>query len=78
MFPTCVSLFVPLGNPGVEWNAVVVPARYAYSHSASVGSLSPVVERKPWIAIHDTFSTGRFGTCAAGTCALAVWKNDGF
>jgi hypothetical protein len=78
MFPTSVSSFDPLGSPGIEWNAVVVPARYAYSHSASVGSRSPVAERKPWIVFHDTVSTGRFGTCAAGTSALADWKYDGF
>jgi hypothetical protein len=78
MCPAAAAEFDPFGYAGDEWNAVVVPARYAYSHSASVGSRSPVAERKPWIVFHDTVSTGRFGTCAAGTCGLALWKVDGF
>ena len=78
MFATSESSFVPAGCPAQPWNAIVVPARYAYSHSASVGSRIPVADKKPWIVFHDTRSTGRFGTSDAATCALALWKNYGF
>ena len=63
MFPTSVSSFVPLRYPGKPWNASVVPARHAYSHSASVGRRRPVPVRKPpgpAIWFHETCSTGRF------------------
>src|SRR5262249_19911082 len=53
-------------------NGVVVPARAAYSHSASVSSLyvRPAVRdnqgRKPFVmSYHDTLDTGRFPTSLA-------------
>ena len=45
----------------VDGNAVVVPARYAYSHSASVGKRNPVTELNPpaaAIMFQETRSTG--------------------
>ncbi len=50
--------YMYLVNGGVT-DAVVVPARHAYSHSASVGRRSPVAARKPCMSFHDTNSTGR-------------------
>ena len=47
-------------------NAVVVPARHAYSHSASVGNRYGFLSRfasflqNSWQSSHDTFSTGNF------------------
>ncbi len=46
----------------VPANGVVVPDRQAYSHSASVGSWSPVFALNPWTSSHDTLSTGRLSS----------------
>ena len=53
-----------------SWNGVGVPARHANSHSASVGNRMPAGARNDCAPVQLTRSTGRFGTCAAGTKAL--------
>src|SRR5262249_62071558 len=52
------SIVLPL------WYVVVVPARHAYSHSASVGrstarpAIVPTFSQKPFASCHDTLCTG--------------------
>src|SRR5262245_25521948 len=40
-------------------NSLVVPARHAYSHWASVGRLSPIFLQSLKQSVHPTFSTGK-------------------